>query len=142
MLENITTPLNHNRTGQNLAILAAAIAAITLFILTVSNLGLFRFGSSTEFVSNNGLLVQTEDFKFTQDEIRLTADTDVQFALLNSDILPHSFDVDALDIHIAMAARNTAETTLTMTQPGTYTFYCAIPGHREAGMVGTLIVEP
>jgi uncharacterized cupredoxin-like copper-binding protein len=26
--------------------------------------------------------------------------------------------------------------------PGTYTFICQIPGHPEAGMVGTLIVEP
>jgi uncharacterized cupredoxin-like copper-binding protein len=25
--------------------------------------------------------------------------------------------------------------------PGTYTFYCAIPGHRQAGMVGTITVE-
>jgi uncharacterized cupredoxin-like copper-binding protein len=54
----------------------------------------------------------------------------------------NSFDVDAVGIHIAMAANETAETTLTMTQPGTCIFYCAIPGHKEAGMVGTLIVAP
>jgi plastocyanin len=35
-----------------------------------------------------------------------------------------------------------ATRTLTLNlKPGTYTFYCSVPGHRQAGMVGTIIVK-
>jgi plastocyanin len=80
------------------------------------------------------------DFGFDPDEITAEPGEDLAIALTSEDIL-HDFTIDELDAHVAADAGETAEGGISDLEPGTYTYYCSVPGHREAGMEGTLTVE-
>ena len=84
--------------------------------------------------------VNATSFAFDPDEIEITAGEDVAIVLSSEDIL-HDFTVDGLDVHVAADRGETIEGGLRAEEPGEYTYYCTIAGHREAGMAGTLIVE-
>jgi uncharacterized cupredoxin-like copper-binding protein len=57
----------------------------------------------------------------------------------NGGKLPHTFTIDGLT-NVRLPAGQSKTVTLDL-KPGTYTYYCAEPGHRQAGMVGTLKVR-
>jgi plastocyanin len=86
--------------------------------------------------------VTTPDFRFDQAEIKARVGETVALRLDNTHTAPHSFDVDELNIHVPMAAGKSGLALFKSAKAGTYTFYCGVPGHRQLGMVGTLIVEP
>ncbi|HEY4666269.1 MAG TPA: cupredoxin domain-containing protein [Anaerolineales bacterium] len=44
-------------------------------------------------------------------------------------------------VHMGAMAGLSSSVTFVPTKPGTYEYFCAVPGHKEAGMVGTLIVQ-
>lgn len=67
---------------------------------------------------------------------------EIPHLLDNQDLIAHSFDVDELGFHLAMAAKDQVSTAISATKPGEFLIYCGVPGHKEAGMVATLIVEP
>jgi plastocyanin len=62
--------------------------------------------------------------------------------LPNTGAAPHNFVVDQPPILVDMPVGQTVTATLPADiAPGTYKFYCNIPGHEPAGMVGNLIVQ-
>jgi len=70
---------------------------------------------------------------------------DVIFVVKNSGAIEHNFVLEdqAQKRRAAIPVIDpgqTLEAKATL-QPGTYTIYCSLPGHREAGMVATLHVR-
>jgi hypothetical protein len=59
----------------------------------------------------------------------------------NRDPYAHSFDVDALNIHVQVPANSTVALSIRPTGVGTIEFYCAVPGHKAAGMAGEIDVH-
>ncbi|HWB71291.1 MAG TPA: plastocyanin/azurin family copper-binding protein [Egibacteraceae bacterium] len=64
------------------------------------------------------------------------------FELDNQSGLPHNVTIEGVnnDEPIVEARGNENNTASTQLEPGSYTYYCSVPGHREAGMEGQLTV--
>ncbi len=84
--------------------------------------------------------VTADDFAFNPVEISVRTGEDVAIALTSLDIF-HDFTIDELDAHIAAGRGETTTGGFRADRPGRYAFYCSVPGHRRAGMEGTLIVR-
>jgi plastocyanin len=84
--------------------------------------------------------VIADAFAFDPDEITVQAGEDIAIVLTSVDIL-HDFVIDELGAHVAAERGETVIGGFHADEPGRYTIYCDVTGHREAGMEGTLIVE-
>jgi plastocyanin len=83
--------------------------------------------------------VTATSFAFDPDEITVEAGEDIAIVLTSDDIL-HDLTIDELDAHVTADADETAEGGFRADEPGRYTYYCTVAGHREEGMEGTLVV--
>ena len=83
--------------------------------------------------------VTASSFEFDPDAIEAEAGEDIAIVLTSDDTL-HDFTIDDLDAHVTSDEGESNEGGFTAGEPGTYTFYCSVEGHREAGMEGTLTV--
>jgi plastocyanin len=62
----------------------------------------------------------------------------------NSSAVPHNVAIEDENGKVIAETETLAEgsgSAVADLKPGTYTFFCSIPGHREAGMEGTLTVK-
>jgi uncharacterized cupredoxin-like copper-binding protein/mono/diheme cytochrome c family protein len=91
-------------------------------------------GASTE------LAVTAIDIAFEEKELSAPADTEITITVTNNGASIHDFTIDELNIQTKMLNPGESETITINAPAGTYTYYCSVPGHRQAGMEGTLNV--
>lgn len=78
--------------------------------------------------------------KFQPSRVEVNKDKPAHLKLTSADT-NHTFTVDELGINVPIPAGKTVTQEITVNKTGTYSFYCAVPGHRQAGMQGSLEVK-
>ena len=96
-------------------------------------------GGVAEAPTVNGV-VTAKDVKFIETKLSMKTGEVLGLFVINQDDFGHTYDIDALNIHVALPAHSTTAVAIKPTAAGDLQFYCAIPGHKDAGMVGTLTV--
>ena len=118
------------------------IVAFGFFIAVLAKIGLIptqRTGIADS--STNTIQLVTDNMRFDQNVIQAKVGETVQIQLRNAELIGHSFDIDAINVHASMDSRSITLVEFQVSESGVYQFSCNVPGHAEAGMIGTLIVD-
>ena len=110
-------------------------------------------------------LVEMTNFAFTPEVLEVGVGEVLEIAIQNVEAVLHDFTIDEIDadvhisylggtgqhahaelerdadVHFALTEPGSGVVHIKVHEPGEYVIYCSVPGHREAGMEGTLIVR-
>ena len=89
--------------------------------------------------ADSTISVSAGDMFFEPDQLSTDAGT-IAIELTNDGAILHNLVVESSGTKVAEAEAGATDTGTIELDPGTYTFYCDVAGHREAGMEGTLEV--
>jgi uncharacterized cupredoxin-like copper-binding protein len=118
---------------------------LMVFMLAVAACGGDDDGDDGNGNGNGGnggsTTIETPGMSYDPDSFTISAGEDHEVTIDNTDGQLHTFTIDELDVDVEVAGGESETTTLNVPDAGEYTFYCTVPGHREAGQEGTLTVE-
>jgi len=87
------------------------------------------------------LEITASQFRFSPADVSVQAGTWVAVSFTNDDPVVHDWMVEGVpNVDTPARPGQTARLRFVLDEPRTYTVLCSIPGHAEAGMVGTLTV--
>ncbi|TSI04734.1 copper-binding protein [Lysinibacillus sp. BW-2-10] len=109
-------------------------------------------------IDSKDITIQTIDMKYTPTEIVLEKDQQVSLTLNNQDNIEHDIEVIIPNlnegtqlehehsskenmIHLHAQSKEIKSIRFTPTTTGSFEFVCTVPGHKELGMVGKIIVK-
>jgi nitrite reductase (NO-forming) len=87
--------------------------------------------------------VTAAEFSFSPRSIQVPAGRKVTLTLQNAGVIEHDLTVPSAGFSLLAKAGQSASGEFTFDKPGSFEFICSIPGHKDAGMKGTLtVVDP
>lgn len=87
------------------------------------------------------ITITMHDNYFEQTALTIPANEATTIHVVNAGGLGHNFSVPDLNISVDVGPGESADVEIPATAAGDYAFDCNVPGHKEAGMVGTLTVS-
>jgi plastocyanin len=88
------------------------------------------------------LVVEAYDIGFREKELKIGPGK-VTIQEVNTGATAHTFQIEGVSgKKLSVPSGGAKDIGTYDLQPGTYTYFCDIPGHRQAGMEGKLIVDP
>jgi len=86
-------------------------------------------------------VITVKDMRFVESNLHMKVGEVLGLFVTNPTEVGHSFDIDSLDIHVLLPPHSTTAVAIHPRGLGTFEFYCGVAGHRDAGMVGTIVVD-
>ncbi len=88
------------------------------------------------------IVIAGSDFNFTPNEIRVKVGEKVRIVFRNEGEVGHNLVIEGYNIGTnVIPSGATQPIEFVADQVGEFAFYCSVPGHRDLGMEGLLIVE-
>ena len=133
-----------------------------IFIVVAIALLLTACGGTSKTATE--ITLEATDFAYSIPSMTVTANEPVVLTLKNAGQLEHDFVIEKInvqtvavkdsgsdehhahgaemnyDLHISAQVGETSVLQFTVSELGTYNFFCSVSGHKEAGMTGELIV--
>jgi plastocyanin len=120
---------------------AAAPTGVLAVVFVVASLGLVwaMTDARAEAVPAGAVEVRTVNVAFVPGSLQVNGGR-VTVAVRNRDLFWHTFTIDALKVDVRAPVGRVRSVSF-QANPGTYSYYCRIPGHATLGMRGTLTVR-
>lgn len=133
-----------------------------LFLLTAAAFLLVSCGGAERPATE--ITLDATDFTYSPVSVTVPAGEPVMLTLQNTGAVEHDFVIEKIDasiemmedsgsdahhmhgtdanydLHFSAPPGETSTIKFTVSEPGTYQFFCSVTGHKEAGMIGELIV--
>lgn len=128
------------KTNARRAVLGALLAGAVI----LGGCGAETTGAQTSSAGSGVTVTGLDTMRFSPDTITAKAGEPLVITFKNSGVIPHDLITEGGEKNVKLVnvgGGKQQSGTFLAGKPGEYRFVCIQPGHKEAGMVGTIVVK-